>query len=254
MMTACDTHPDIGPDGKPDFPMRLNKYLAHAGVATRREADELIARGRITVNGVRAKVGMKVSETDRIETVGSKRSQKKHAYAAYSKPRGVITHSPQQGEADIAASLPPPLRGLGLFPIGRLDKDSYGLIILTNDGRVTERLLSPDAAHEKEYAVKTKLPLRQSFKKYLEEGVDIEGYRTKPTKIRLTGEHSFSITLTEGKKHQIRRMVVAMRNEVTDLKRTRILNVRLGNLKPGEARLLEGDELQAFLEALSLPA
>ncbi len=232
--------------------MRLNKYLAHAGIATRREADELIARGRITVNGARAQVGMKVTETDRIEVAASKRSQKKLVYAAYNKSRGVISHSAQHGEEDIAGSLPPELQNLGLFPVGRLDKDSYGLIILTNDGRVTERLLSPDAVHEKEYAVKTKLPLRESFKKYLEEGVDIEGYRTKPAKVRLTGEHSFTITLTEGKKHQIRRMVVAMRNEVTDLKRTRVMNVRLGNLKAGRARVLEGAELDEFLELLSL--
>lgn len=233
--------------------VRLNKRLAEMGIATRRAADELIASGKVYVNGTRAVIGMKVNSDDAIEVRQGKRGlATERLYVAYHKPRGVITHSPQRGEADIVSSLPPAFRGKGLFPVGRLDKDSFGLILLTNDGRITDRLLNPDAVHEKEYAVRTKLPLRRSFKEHMAQGVDIEGYMTKPAKVRITGERSFSITLTEGKKHQIRRMVVALHNEVAELKRTRVLNVRLGQLKAGEARHIEGTELGAFLASLGL--
>lgn len=233
--------------------VRLNKRLAELGIATRRAADELISRGKVYVNGEMAELGMKVQPDDRIEVLDNKRpATEKRLYVAYNKPRGTITHSPQNGEPDIVSSLPAEFRDKRLFPVGRLDKDSFGLIIMTNDGRITDRLLNPKAAHEKEYAVKTKLPLRGSFKNLMERGVDIEGYTTKPTKVRITGERSFSITLTEGKKHQIRRMVVALRNEVTDLKRTRVLNIRLGQLAQGEARIIEGEELGLFLKHLGL--
>lgn len=235
------------------FPMRLNKYMAHAGIATRRDADVLIEKGRVMVNGKKAVVGMKVSESDKIEMVSTKQKPKELYYVAYNKPRGVITHSPQDGEDEIVTTLPREYRDLGLFPVGRLDKDSYGLIILTNDGRITDRLLNPSSSHEKEYSVRTKLPLRSSFKEHMEAGVDIEGYLTKPASVRVTGEKSFSIVITEGKKHQIRRMVVAMHNEVVDLKRSRVMNIRLGNLKSGEARLIEGEERVEFLSLLNLP-
>lgn len=239
-------------DAENEYPMRLNKYLARTGVATRRSADELIAKGKILVNGAPATLGMKVDEGDTVELRGKKKAQEKFEYFAYNKPRGIITHSPQEDEQSIIESLPPELRKLGLFPVGRLDKDSHGLIILTNDGRITDRLLNPNAEHEKEYAVKTKLSLRDSFRKHMEAGVDIEGYTTKPTKVRITGEKSFSITLTEGKKHQVRRMVVAMHNEVVDLKRARVMNIQLGTLPNGQARAIEGKELAVFLESLGL--
>ena len=234
------------------FPMRLNKYLAHKGIATRRDADELIAQGKVQVNGKQAVVGMKVEKDDQVQVTRSKKKSLERIYVAYHKPRGVITHSPGAGEEDIVSVLPKAFQGLNLFPVGRLDKDSSGLIILTNDGRITDRLLHPDAVHEKEYQVKTKLPLRASFKQHMEAGVDIEGYMTKPAHVRIIGERSFSIVLTEGKKHQIRRMVVAMHNEVVELKRTRILSIRLGKLAPGDARALEGEELDGFLRALGL--
>ena len=140
----------------------------------------------------------------------------------------------------------------GVFPIGRLDKDSHGLIILSNDGRITDRLLSPTHEHEKEYIVRTKSKLRDNFKQRMEEGVNIEGYMTKPAKIRLINDSTFNITITEGKKHQIRRMVVALYNEVQDLQRTRVLNIELGKLKTGEFRTIEGEELKTFLKALGL--
>jgi 23S rRNA pseudouridine2604 synthase len=248
-----------------EYPMRINKYLARKGIATRRDADELITRERVLINGRIAGLGDKVLETDSVEVRASKRSTKegvqglkKHYYFAYNKPRGITT--PQRGAKDTdddesdMQNLPEEVASLGLFPVGRLDKGSHGLMILTNDGRITDRLLNPEKAHEKEYVVKTKLPLRDSFRTHMEEGVDIEGYLTKPAEVELRGDTTFAITLTEGKKHQIRRMVVAMHNEVLDLKRSRILNIKLGSLKAGELRPIEGQELQTFLTSLSLAA
>lgn len=229
-----------------EYPMRINKYLAREGVATRRGADELVARGKVLVNGRVAVVGEKIAKNDKVELRGSSTS-KKLVYFAYNKPVGVITHSPQLGEKDIKQSVP-----FDVFPIGRLDKDSSGLIILTNDGRITDRLLNPDYDHDKEYRVRTAEPLRESFKKIMEAGVDIEGYVTKRCAVRKTGQKSFNITLTEGKKHQIRRMVAAMHNSVVDLERTRILNIRLENLKPGAWRAIEGKELETFLSQIGM--
>lgn len=233
------------------FPVRLNKYLAEHGYATRRDADYLIRRGRVLVNGHVAELGEKVSADDVVKVMRGKRGKKGYVYYVYNKPRGVVSHSPAPGEKDIRDDLPA-LAKEGVFPVGRLDKDSHGLIILTNDGRITDRLLNPDREHDKEYVVRTKLPLRSSFKKHLEAGVSIEGYQTRPARVRVLGEKTFSITLTEGKKHQVRRMVVAMHNEVEDLKRSRILNISLGNLKKGGVRRIEGEELSEFLARLGL--
>ena len=229
-----------------EYPMRINKYIAREGIATRRGADELIARGKVLVNGRVAVLGEKVHKGDTVELKGSS-SPKKFLYYAYNKPVGVITHSPQLGEKDIKQSVP-----MDVFPVGRLDKNSSGLIILTNDGRVTDRLLNPDYEHDKEYRVRTLEPLRESFKKTMEQGVDIEGYLTKPCSVRKTGPKSFTITLTEGKKHQIRRMVAALHNTVIELERMRILNIRLDNLASGTWRAIEGDELKTFLAQIGM--
>ena len=233
------------------YPMRINKYLAKEGVATRRGADDLITKGKILINGRVAVLGDKVLETDKVDLAGTI-TPKKYLYFAFNKPLGVITHSPQLGEKDIKRSIEKEKDMRDVFPIGRLDKDSHGLIILTNDGRVTDRLLNPDYDHDKEYRVRTNDPLRESFKKYMEAGVDIEGYLTAPCKVRKTGPNSFNITLTEGKKHQIRRMVAALHNQVTDLERVRILNIRLEDLKQGSWRPIVGDELATFLKAIGM--
>ena len=234
-----------------EYPMRINKYLAKEGIATRRGADELVARGSVLVNGRVAVLGEKINKDDKVELRG-KSSSKKYLYFAYHKPVGVITHSPQLGEKDIKQSVAGAKEMKDLFPIGRLDKDSSGLIILTNDGRVTDRLLNPEYAHDKEYSVRTAEPLRESFKKTMEAGVDIEGYLTRPCSVRKTGSKCFTITLTEGKKHQIRRMVSALHNEVVELKRTRILNIRLDNLVSGSWRAITGDELATFLAQIGM--
>ena len=231
------------------FPMRINKYLAWRGIATRRDADTLVEKGLVTINGAQAMLGDKVEEGDKVEVRGKGKKAKDYTYFAYNKPRGDIT--PQRG-GEGEDELPEEAHDLGLFPVGRLDRDSRGLLILTNDGRITDRLLNPDKEHEKEYAVKTKKPLRNNFKEYMERGVDIGGYTTRPATVRVTGEKTFTISLTEGKKHQIRRMAVALFNEVDDLRRTRIMNVKVGTLGAGSMRPIEGNELAEFLKSLGL--
>ena len=242
------------PEEKPVYPMRINKYLALQGLSTRRGADELIEKKKVYINGRVAKLGDKVTKTDKVEMKRGHTSATPRIYVAYHKPRGVITHSPdeEKDEEDIKMLLEDSPELKGVFPIGRLDKDSSGLIILTNDGRITDRLLNPKFEHEKEYMVTTVQPLRPSFKEHMEKGVEIEDYRTKPAQVTVRGENRFSIILTEGKKHQVRRMVVAMRNEVKTLERTRVMNIELGRLPRGEWRYIEGKELATFLKSLGL--
>lgn len=232
--------------------MRINKYLAHKNYGTRREADELIVQKKVFINGRVAVLGDKVEATDEVVVKNAGGAKKDRVYFAYNKPRGVVTHSAEEDDTDIGIELSKHKELAGTFPVGRLDKDSHGLIILTNDGRVTDRLLNPDRVHEKEYTVKTKERLREGFAKRLEMGVDIEGYQTKECKVRILSEHSFAITLTEGKKHQIRRMVSAMHNEVEDLKRIRVMNITLGRMPPGAFRKIEGEELSIFLKSLGM--
>ncbi len=232
---------------KPTFPMRINKYLALKKHSTRRGADELISKKQVFINGRLAVLGDKVTEDDNVE-VRFRGKQKPYIYIAYNKPKGIITHSAQRGEKEIkhVVSLK------DVFPVGRLDKDSHGLIILTNDGRITERLLGPSQKHEKEYLVTTKNKLRSSFKDKMEAGVKIENEHTDKCKVQILNENTFRVTLTEGKKHQIRRMCVALFQEVEDLQRIRIMNIELGNLPVGSHREITGDELKTFLKSLDL--
>lgn len=229
------------------FPVRINKYLAWKKYETRRGADALVAAGSVFLNGRKAVLGDIVHEKDTVE-VRQTKPPKTRVYYAYHKPKGIITHSPQGDEIDIATTI----GRTDIFPVGRLDKDSHGLLILTNDGRITERLLSPKEEHEKEYLVRTNEKLKSNFANRMQSGVSIEGYRTKPCVVRPLGDFQFSIVLTEGKKHQIRRMCAALGYTVADLKRIRILNVRLQGLPSGAFRPLEGTELERFLKALQL--
>lgn len=211
------------------YPMRINKYLALKNIATRRGADLLVTEKKVFINGKLAVLGSKVNQTDKVEVRGNK--GKAYQYYAYNKPIGIETNSP----------LP------NLFPLGRLDKKSYGLLILTDDGRITDKLLNPKYFHEKEYLVKTSNKLRSSFKQKMEAGVNIEGYKTKKCKVNILNDFMFRIVLTEGKKHQIRRMCSALFQEVADLKRERIMNIKLGILKSKATREIKGEELATFL-------
>jgi len=234
-----------------EFPMRINKYLAHTGVASRREADTLIDQKKIKINGQIAEMGQQVQATDKVEVIGK---TKPKSYLAYYKGRGIITHSPADNETDIATRLAKDYGLTHVSPVGRLDKDSEGLIILSNDGRITGPLLDPDAKHEKEYEVLVDKRVTGMFLRAMAAGVDIEGYRTKPsiTIPNPKNDKRFKIILTEGKKHQIRRMCAALGYQVQSLKRVRIMNIELDKLKPNQYRKIQGPELETFLKELGL--
>lgn len=225
--------------------VRINKYLAEKKYCTRREADALIVAGKVSINGRLAVLGDKVAPEDRVEV---RFRPKKYRYFAYNKPRGIITHSPQYAEKAIADVVDLE----GVFPVGRLDKDSEGLIILTDDGRLTEALLGPEQGHEKEYEVMTAQSLPNNFKKRMEGGVNIDGYVTKPCKVEIRGNKKFRIILTEGKKHQIRRMCDVVAVAIVALKRVRIGTIALGALPSGEYRELAGTELHGLLREVGL--
>ncbi|MDO8495739.1 MAG: pseudouridine synthase [bacterium] len=231
------------------FPIRINRYLALKGYATRRQADELIEKKCVKINDRLAIVGDIVQEKDVVSVTINRAQKKQYSYFLYFKPRGIITHSPQGEEKEIADILKLKQR---VFPVGRLDKDSRGLIVLTDDGRIVERLLSPSRFHEKEYQVKVNKPLTAHFIKNLAQGVQIEDYRTKPAKVTQIGPQEFRIVLTEGKKHQIRRMASSFGYTTSDIFRTRIMNLVIGKLKAGDFREITGLELENFLKSLGL--
>lgn len=227
------------------YPIRINKYLAMHNLATRRGADALIKKRHVLINGRVAVLGDMVNEGDKVN-VPRNIVNKKYSYFAYYKPRGVITHSPQSNEESIRDLL----QNKTIFPLGRLDKDSEGLIILTDDGRITEKLLSPKYDHEKEYIVSVRTPMKPSFLRRMSEGVNIDGYRTKKCQVSQINDFTFRIILTEGKKHQIRRMCGALEYAIDTLKRVRVMNIRLGHLKSNQLREIKGEELQEFLSLL----
>lgn len=232
--------------------VRLNKYLADRKLASRREADVLIAEGKVLVNGKKAVIGQKIGEDDIVRL--SPNATRAKTYIAYYKGRGIITHSPNKakGEVDIAARLKKDYGLVDVSPVGRLDKDSEGLIILSNDGLITGALLEPGNEHEKEYEVTVDKPVTEGFLKKLARGVRIEGYLTKPALTAKKSEYRFRIILTEGKKHQIRRMCAALGWQVEQLKRMRVVNIKLDKLKPNQYRKIAGRELQIFLNELGL--
>lgn len=208
---------------------RLNKYLADQKIASRREADEYIQKGLVYVNGKKAVLGQKVDrERDQIEV---KNLKKQFVYYAYNKPVGIVTTTPQKGEIDIVHHTHFPHK---VFPIGRLDKDSHGLIIMTNDRKMTTQLIGVDSRIEKEYVVEIQEKVTPEFIDFLKRGVRLdEDTLTKKCTASKISPTQFSIILTEGKNRQIRRMVSAFGYTVKDLKRIRIGKVHLRATKPG---------------------
>lgn len=231
--------------------IRINKYIAEQGWASRREADDLITAGKILVNGKPAVIGQKVSERDSVELTGK---TKEKSYLAYYKGRGIITHSPDKelGEVDIATRLKKDYGLTDVHPVGRLDKDSEGLLILSNDGRITGPLLDSEHHIKKTYEVEVDKDVNNFLLKHLAKGVDIEGYKTRPAMAKEKSQKHFLLTLTEGKKHQIRRMCAALGFQVQSLKRVQIANITLGKLKPNQYRKISGPELAEFLKTLGV--
>lgn len=228
--------------------MRINKYLAHKGMTTRTGADKLISAGKVTINGRQAVLGDKITETD-VVVVKEKNLYKDLIYLAYNKPMGVVSTNPVRGEKGIMDSTSLPKT---VFPIGRLDKDSHGLILLTNDGRVTDRLLNPIHEHEKEYVVEVNRKFTPAFIKHMENGVEIGGYTTLPTKVTRVDDTTFKIVLGEGKNRQIRRMTEKLGYTVVDLCRIRIQNIMLGKLGLGSWKEIDADSKNKFLQSIGL--
>jgi len=234
------------------FPIRINHYMALQNYCSRREADGFVEQGFVKINGKTARVGDKVQKSDKVEFSKAGRGRVLK-YFVYNKPKGIITHSPQGTQESIKETVKFPK---DVFPVGRLDLDSHGLIIMTNDGRITAPLLEPEYDHEKEYRVGVDKNITGTFLKRMQLGVRLVGagggYMTKPCKIKVVNERSFDIILTEGKKHQIRRMCSALNYQVRDLLRTRIMGIRLGTLRSGEFREITGTELKNFLKSIGL--
>ncbi len=231
------------------YPMRINKYLAHKGLATRKGVDELIQSQKILINGVVAKLGDKVMEADKVEVRGT-HTKKNYVYFAYNKPQGIVSTNPQRDEKGIMDNIKTKEK---VFPVGRLDKESHGLIILTNDGRVTDRLLNPIYKHEKEYVVRLDRKYTPGFIRNMQNGVDIgEEEMTRPAVLKEIDEDVFGIILTEGKNRQIRRMTEKLGYTVRDLQRTRVQNIKLEKLPLNTHREIKGEEKAEFLNSIGL--
>ncbi len=233
------------------YPMRINRYLAQQGYATRKKADELIAAGKVLLNGTPAVLGDKVSEHDSVRVLFHA-PRKGLMYLAYNKPRGTVTHGAQAGEVEILDHIKKRDPNIEVFPVGRLDKNSHGLIILTNDGRIVEPMLSPERYHEKEYRVRVNERLRADVAELLSRGVEIGGYLTKPCRAERVDAHTLRIILTEGKNHQVKRMCDALGYTVRDLQRTRIMHIRLMRLRPNTYRHLRAEERTELFASLGL--
>ena len=231
------------------YPIRINKYLAQNNYSTRIGGDELIKKGLVFINGKKAILGDKVNEGDKV-TVTQKGAKKEYVYYAYNKNVNVSTN-PDSTSKDILQVTRFPVR---VFPVGRLDKDSHGLILMTNDGRVTDRLLSPKYVHEKEYSVKVDKPFSDTFIELMQKGVPFDGFVSKKCKVwrKPKSKDTFHIVLTEGKKRQIRRMCEALHHNVINLMRIRILNIKLDKIPLGDFREIKGKELEELLKLLNL--
>lgn len=229
------------------YPVRINRYLFLKRICSRREADRLIAQGKVHINGRPAVIGEQVHEGDAVD-VDSKVTTRTYRYLLYHKPPGIVSHNPQRDEVSIhqAANLP-----ARIVPLGRLDKASRGLMLLSDDGRIVNALLNPAHGHERTYEVAVNKYIKGSHLKQLARGVVIEGYQTKPAQVKRLGDTRFELTLTEGKKHQIRRMCAALGYTVNDLLRTRILHLSC-DMPEGTTRALTENEVATLLRVTGI--
>ena len=230
--------------------MRLQKYLSVAGVCSRRKGEELIKSGRVAVNGqIIVELGTKVDPAeDRVEVDGRPvDSSDELIYIALNKPQDVVTSCDHPGEKIVLDLVNIPQR---VYPIGRLDKDSTGLLLLTNDGRLHHRLSHPSFDHEKEYDITVAKFITDGALRKLAEGLPMMEDRTRPARVRRMSSRRFRIVLIEGKNRQIRRMVRKVGNRVAKLKRIRVANIKLGRLAPGNWRHLTHKEKTKLLKLL----
>ncbi|WP_026232005.1 23S rRNA pseudouridine(2604) synthase RluF [Neolewinella persica] len=228
-----------------DISISINKFIAATGLCSRREADKLLDAGRVTLNGVVARKGNRVEKGDEVTVDGKSLTEKPTAvYLALHKPPGITCTTDQRDKTNIIDFVNYPER---IFPIGRLDKPSTGLILLTNDGDIVNKILRVENAHDKEYIVTVNKPINREFVKRMSGGLPILDTVTKRCEVEKLGKHRFRIILTQGLNRQIRRMCEYLGFEVLTLKRIRIMNVRLDDLPVGEWRELREDELEVLM-------
>lgn len=223
-----------------EYPIRINKYIRDKGLASRREADSLVEAGLVFVNNQKVQSGYMVKEGDAV--VVKKGNVKNLRYIAYYKPRGLATQSLKG-----APSVITDWAREGLYPIGRLDKESEGLLILTNDGRLTDKVLGKDSNFEKEYNVKVKEPLRDGIPAIFRSGMKTESLgQLLPAEATIVDRGTLKVILHEGKRHQIRVMLDELHYTITSLRRVRIGHIKLGSMQAGESRSLTPKEIAGF--------
>ena len=224
--------------------LRLNKFLSEAGVCSRREADRLIEAGRVTVDGKKAETGMKITPGQEVR-VDQKlvKPEEEMIVLAVNKPRGIVCTEEKREPDNIIRFLNYPTR---ITYAGRLDKDSEGLLLMTNNGDIINKMMRAGNYHEKEYLVTVDKPVTEEFLKHMARGVPILDTVTRPCQVKKEGKKTFRIILTQGLNRQIRRMCEALGYKVVTLKRVRIMQIRLGDLKPGQYRTLTEQELASL--------
>ncbi|MFS0556245.1 23S rRNA pseudouridine(2604) synthase RluF [Brevibacillus sp. 179-C9.3 HS] len=228
--------------------MRINKFISETGICSRREADKLVEAKRVTINGQVAELGSTAEPGDDVRIDGKPLgTKKKDVYIALNKPVGITCTTELHVKGNIIDFVDHPER---IFPIGRLDKDSQGLILLTNDGDIVNKILRAENNHEKEYIVTVDKPITANFLHGMANGVRILGTTTKPCKVTKVGDRVFNIVLTQGLNRQIRRMCQAFGYQVRKLERIRIMNISLGHLKLGQWRNLTAKELTDLNKSL----
>ena len=226
--------------------IRLNKYIASSGLCSRREADTLIESGKVTINGEVAAQGSKVMDGDIVLVNGMKVTPDDDlVYIAFNKPLGVTCTTDKRDPSNIIDYIGFDER---IFPVGRLDKNSSGLILLTNDGSIVNKLLRAENGHEKEYLVTVNRPYDKNFIRSMESGVPVLGQLTLPCRLKPAGDKSFKIILHQGLNRQIRRMCEYLGYKVTRLKRIRFMNITLGDLETGKWRYLTAIEKKELLK------
>ena len=229
--------------------MRINKFISEAGTASRRGADKLITEGRVTINGKRATIGSQVEPGDDVRVNGNQLCvARNNVYIALNKPVGITCTTEKGVKGNIVDLVNHPFR---VFHIGRLDKDSEGLILLTNDGDIVNEILRSENQHEKEYIVSVDRPITPEFLKQMSEGVKILDTITLPCKVEQLSKYDFKIILTQGLNRQIRRMCEELGYNVYRLQRIRIMNIQLDNLPVGQWRYLSKKEKAQLFQALN---
>jgi len=249
---AADSFFDLGKNYiRMEDKIRLNKYLSEAGVLSRRKADEAIAAGEVRINGEVAALGSLVSAGDEVTYLGTPVMPRATIRVfAYNKPLGLVCTAKDADKDSIFRTLTLPVP---CSYVGRLDKNSQGLLLLTNDGDLSNQLQKARNHHEKEYVVRVDKPLTQDFLHKMSTGVEILDTVTRPCKVVKQGQNTFRIILTQGLNRQIRRMCEALDYRVVFLKRIRECNILLGELKPGEYREIQGEELRALRKVAGMP-